>query len=173
MLSTTYRYTALPLPRSFASSKGSGLRSPVLGKVLRDDISQIHFQIHVQLHRQTNTDLNSLYHLLLNSSMFSQAHADQMRNMSAAAGMGQTGWERDPEMDLRCMTDVLRQTPHQVALRRNNWAVAQLLHPNMSIADALDMARSTDEGIDYSTADSRCTLCQRVPKCCSLCVVTV
>jgi len=77
-----------------------------------------------------------------------QAQADFMRNMPAGAtGSNRINWEGDPEWDLRSMQNDLRQIPYQVALRRNNWGVAQLLHPNVPIAIALDNARSTNEGL--------------------------
>lgn len=74
-----------------------------------------------------------------------------MRNTSAGAtGRYENNWEGDPESDLRSMQNDLRQIPYQIALRRNNRGVAQLLHPGVPIAAALDNARSTNEGMHPS-----------------------
>jgi len=80
-----------------------------------------------------------------------------MRNTSAGAtGRDEDNWEGDPELDLRSMRNDLRQTPYQIALRRNNRGVAQLLHPGVPIAVALDDARSTNEGLGPSRLSVLC-----------------
>lgn len=89
-----------------------------------------------------------------------QAHADALGTwgggMRAPDGqMARRGWEGDGRIDLRSVTNSLRQLPYHVAWQRGYRQAATVLNPTIAIDIALETARDLEDGerIPFSLFD--------------------
>ena len=80
-----------------------------------------------------------------------QAHADALGTWgggqrSPDGQMARRAWEGDGRIDLRSVTNSLRQLPYHVAWQRGFRQAATVLNPTIAIDIALETARDLDDG---------------------------
>lgn len=80
-----------------------------------------------------------------------QAHADAMGNLGGPADQrdavtGRRAWENDGRIDLRSVTNAVRQLPYHVAYTRRFRECAAILNPTRSIDWALESVREMEAG---------------------------
>jgi hypothetical protein len=80
-----------------------------------------------------------------------QAHADALGTWgggvrTASGQVARRGWEGDGRIDLRSVTNCLRQLPYHVAWQRGFRQAATVLNPTIAIDIALETARDLDDG---------------------------
>ena len=61
--------------------------------------------------------------------------------------MARRAWEGDGRIDLRSVTNSLRQLPYHVAWQRGFRQAATVLNPTIAIDIALETARDLDDGM--------------------------
>jgi hypothetical protein len=80
-----------------------------------------------------------------------QAHADALGTWgggvrSPDGQVARRAWEGDGRIDLRSVTNSLRQLPYYVAWQRGFRQAATVLNPTIAIDIALETARDLDDG---------------------------
>jgi len=85
------------------------------------------------------------------TGVVAQAHADALGTWGAGV-RGTDGqvvrraWEGDGRIDLRSVTNCLRQLPYHVAWQRGFRQAATVLNPTIAIDVALETARDLEDG---------------------------
>lgn len=100
-----------------------------------------------------------------------QAHADALGTWGSGrnAEPARRAWEGDGRIDLRSVTNCLRQLPYHVAWARGFRQAAGVLNPTVPIDTALESCREMGQGggtVSPRCADSSAALCKLV--CCSV-----
>ncbi len=83
-----------------------------------------------------------------------QAHADALGTWGGGVRapdgqMARRAWEGDGRIDLRSVTNSLRQLPYHVAWQRGFRQAATVLNPTIAIDIALETARDLDDGATF------------------------
>ena len=93
-----------------------------------------------------------------------QAHADALGTWGGGTRapdgqMARRAWEGDGRIDLRSVTNSLRQLPYHVAWQRGFRQAATVLNPTIAIDIALETARDLDDGTPSAMLCMCCMLC--------------
>ena len=100
-----------------------------------------------------------------------QAHADALGTWSngRSAEPARRAWEGDGRIDLRSVTNCLRQLPYHVAWARGFRQAAGVLNPTVPIDTALESCREMGQGgatVPLRCADPSAARC--ISSCCSV-----
>ena len=76
-----------------------------------------------------------------------QAHADALGSWGDNGAASRRAWEGDGRIDLRSVTNCLRQLPYHVAWQKGFRQAAGVLNPTVPIDTALETCRELGEGI--------------------------
>lgn len=86
-----------------------------------------------------------------------QAHSDALGSWGDNGAAARRAWEGDGRIDLRSVTNCLRQLPYHVAWQKGFRQAAGVLNPTVPIDSALETCRELGEGQHTSIT---CQLCQ-------------
>lgn len=75
-----------------------------------------------------------------------QAHSDALGSWGDNGAAARRAWEGDGRIDLRSVTNCLRQLPYHVAWQKGFRQAAGVLNPTVPIASALETCRELGEG---------------------------
>lgn len=89
-----------------------------------------------------------------------QAHADALGSWGDNGAVARRAWEGDGRIDLRSVTNCLRQLPYHVAWQRGFRQAAGVLNPTVPIDSALETCRELGEGM--SCFPTCCMHCHNV-----------
>ena len=86
-----------------------------------------------------------------------QAHSDALGSWGDNGAAARRAWEGDGRIDLRSVTNCLRQLPYHVAWQKGFRQAAGVLNPTVPIDSALETCRELGEGQHIVIT---CQLCQ-------------
>ena len=76
-----------------------------------------------------------------------QAHSDALGSWGDNGAAARRAWEGDGRIDLRSVTNCLRQLPYHVAWQKGFRQAAGVLNPTVPIDTALETCRELGEGV--------------------------
>lgn len=90
-----------------------------------------------------------------------QAHSDALGSWGDNGAAARRAWEGDGRIDLRSVTNCLRQLPYHVAWQKGFRQAAGVLNPTVPIDSALETCRELGEG-EHTLSSPNCRLPDRL-----------